>query len=348
VEEGIGIGEKSTLSGTDLYTFLLSKDGTDLPTYTDQWSDDIARSIASICGVTLFGEIPHYKIDECDAKEGKGIDHLGRLFHDGGCGFKVVKNGLMVMKLDAQSGSGIGSNWMKTVKRSRNIADKVTSIKIVKTSKVQTHYEFVFQEEGQDNYLKQVDFAAPMVSVTVDDNSLIGYVDEVAFFNGPVASGGQIGPTLILHPDHHPGVTFPPGGASGPIKSASFNIYPPEDSTTGEIYAVVSFDGVPQQSAFRNDIELSFDTTYDTGETPARPASDYIDGSLMPTKAHADSIAPALLFDRNKGAHTMDFASDDPIPIMEPCETIPWRSKSGRIEHLTVSRAGFQANCSVI
>jgi len=143
-------------------------------------------------------------------------------------------------------------------------------------------------------------------------------------------------------------VTFPPGGASGPIKSASFNIYPPLNSTTGEIYAVVSFTGVPVQSAFRSDIELSFDSTYDSGATPARPANDCIDGSLMPTKAHADSIIQALLFDRNKGAHTLELAADDPIPIIEPGESLTGGGVTGRIEHLTVSKAGFSAQCSVI
>jgi len=65
-EWGIGIGEKSDVSGVDMYHYLASKQGTDLPVYQGQESHIIASSLAGTVNIPV-SNMPIYRIPEFKA-----------------------------------------------------------------------------------------------------------------------------------------------------------------------------------------------------------------------------------------------------------------------------------------
>lgn len=343
LEWGIGIGEKTSISGTDYFSFLASKNGTDMPVFQGKMSHEIINSLASAASVPVYN-CPVYKIAEYKADKGKLIEHMARVFRDGGFGFKVTRGGIYGWPLKQVALSGYGQNWIKTFKRTRNATEKITAVKIVKTSPVQSRYEFTFETTGY----KTVTFNTPLKSAIFRDISTYGYIDEVTYYNGEnVASSGQIGQTTITMP--HPGIVYPQGYAPGPIRSASLNVYPPMNFNTTEVMAIVAFDGVPQMDAWYDGIELAFESSYSTGETPERPSADYIDGTLMPTKAHADSIIQALYFDKNKGSNAVNLTCADPIMIFEPGDGIVIDGQTIRVETVNYSsKGGLSLDCVVI
>jgi len=335
-EKGIGVGDRTQISGVDKWSYLASKADIDMPAFLSMDAADIVGQLAAHVGITVEGA-PSYKVLEYNAQGGKAIEHIARLFRDGGYGYKVLLSKIVAFPLKGYSSPGYGDNFIKVVRETYDATQRITSLKIIKTSKIQTRYQFVFEETGFQTF----NLTAPLISPIVRDLSTSGYVDEIAFFN---SAGVQVGNTILTH--SHTGVVYPPGHGSGGIVSGSCVVYP-NPGSTADIYSVLVVEGTPYGQDLTG-IDLSFSVSYDTGTTPARPASDYIDGTIMPSEEHADGIKEALFWDKNKKSHTMNFTCDDPIMIFEPGEAIPYGGNTARIESVNLSKNGISLECCVV
>lgn len=337
-ERSINGGSATTLAGSDYYLYQLSKKRTDFPTFKKQMSNII---LPQLSGTVPIVNMPSYYIMEYDAQKGKLIDHISRILKDGGYGFKISMNGIHCIKLDEAVYSGFGVNWVKKIRKTYNTADKITKKKIVKASKIQTHYEFPIADKG----FQPVSFQAGLKSVDLDTENICGYIGMVSLYDKlDVATAGLV-QNIIFCPDEYQGVNFPAPTSSGPIWSAGIDVLPPKNLTQYTIDVRLIVDGVPDSSDY-NGIDLTFEVEESTGETPERPADDYISASIMPTQQHANSIKKALVYDSIKGRNSISFESDDPIPFFEPGEVIPYPGEQpARIERISLNKNGVSLDC---
>jgi hypothetical protein len=373
-EEGIKIGKKTSINGIDWYTYKLSKDGIDHPAFVKTTANVVINTLSQSVGANIGGALPTYAINDFDAHTGKLIDHIVRVLKQGGYGYKITPSGIYAIGLKECTNVGYGTQFCKSTKESYDATALYNYAKFTKSAMIQTHYEFVWTEEG----FKTASFSAPMQSLYLRDKSIIGYLDEIAYFDKTdTQTAGQVGPIVLTH--SHDGIVYPPGTSSGPIRSFSLTVHPPgemftlipgQNPTTYEIYAVAVFDGVPWQDPNRwTGIEDTFTYVYNplsfelppADRTPPviwppppavqwvpnplmRPLPDRIECDLMPTLAHATAVAPFIFWDMTKKFHTVDYDCDDIIPVFEPGQSLG----GNRIESISLSKSGTKISTCVL
>ena len=261
---------KTSLAGCDKTSYLLSKKATDKATYSKTTAKAIIEDLAGDVGVAVIAA-PSYSVYEYDAHEGKIIDHISCLLQKGGYSFKIDSQGSMVcFPMDHYSDSGLGTGWIKDGNITYNPTLKKTSQQFIKGSKIQTAYEFAFTDAG----FKTVSFSAPMQSVQVYDDSIVGFVDEVAFFDGSGGNSQQVGPVVLIYPDLHEGATFPVGTSAGPITSATLHVWPPLDED-GNYDAEATIDARVRFVCVPSEDMTGYDLSFEATETPGQLISSY-------------------------------------------------------------------------
>jgi len=176
------------LNGSDYYTFLLGEKAIDKPTYSKRFSDAVISDL-SVTDALIYGA-PRYYLFEYDAHGGKRIEHISRILRDGGYGYFVDTGGLQCIGLLDHALNGYGHKWVNNFSVDEDFTKHYTKVKFEKKFKVQTKFEQTFTDRG----FKTVTFNTPLASVTCEDRSATGYIDEVAYFNGTnLQSAKQVG-----------------------------------------------------------------------------------------------------------------------------------------------------------
>lgn len=281
-------GSSSSFSGIDWTTYVLSQKAIDKPDYINTWTDIIIRDLGSnieiaegiTVSVTFAGTLPHYYIEKCRVQDGSRLEHISRLLHDYGYTFYIADNdAFTVVPMDYFTEAGTSIKWVNSIDFSDDPSQEITRLKIIKTSSVQTHYSFPIMipaESVNGPERKSVTFQTPFKSVTAKCENISGYVDELAFFNETdISHAQQVGQVILFFPDDHIGTTYPAGTGSGPIKSASFWVYPPKDEngnykTDEDINVTVMFEGIPE-----NETEAETDNTFEVVEDISNLATGY-------------------------------------------------------------------------
>lgn len=281
-KEGKG-GDSSDISGVGFATYALSQKALDKPTYTKTTADQIILDLASnielaagyVVSIPILGQLPTFYVEEWDVTEGSRLSHIEALLQQGGCCFYEGGTGaLYVAPMDHYSLSGLGTGWIQNINMGYDPAQRRSKQKIIKTSKLQTHFEFPFIIEASESNpiqgagLQQVSFSTPLKrgSVQFSWESVSGYIDEVSYHD---AQGQQVGEVFLTYPENHTGVTYPVGTSLGPITAAKLWIYPAKDVdgnyiATQTLNVTAIFDGLPEGDY--SGIDLAFEVEEDISE----------------------------------------------------------------------------------
>jgi len=352
-------GMSTTFQGIDFATFRLSKQNIDKATYSKAKSSDILNDLATIASddeldaengnytapAIAIEDPPDYNIYEYDAKSGKPLDHISRILRDGGMSYKIggtaTRAILYCIPSDRAVGVGLDPIFVQSIKNNYDTSKLYTSAKFIKGSKLQSRYEFIFTDHG----FKTVSFSNPITNVQVYDESVVGYIDLVAMFDGDVGSGDMIEFIYLttLHSDAI--ITVPETGGTR-ATSASLVVYPPENAVGEyEIYAKIVFEGIPygEFDGYDQTIELDLDT----GADVPVPMPGYIDCTIMPTEDHVNAVKNALFYDKVKNAKTINVNAMDIIPWIDPGSifTHPLLENDYRIENVSISNSGTAITC---
>jgi len=300
---------------------------------------------AQITGIQICGA-PRYYIEEYSNYKGNMLEAIARILHDGGYGYYINSQGnINCIPLKDPVGS-MGNTLIRKVRESYNASEKITQLMIIKQSPVRTHYEFVWTESGFKNDVK---FDVPMVSVNCYDRSVVGYLDLLALFDSENTQNAGLVGQIIFHPNEHREEHYPPVNSSGPIRAATLVVYSPKISLVPgqKIYAKLVCEGIPY--GISSNIDLQFKVIYNTGESLVLMSPDWVDGALMPNKAHAENVAEAIFFDKTKKYHTISGEMTDIYPFIEPGNlfTFPGYPNS-RVETVNISGGGTTFTACVL
>lgn len=343
-EEGLGIGWSCSIHGSDYTSYYMSEEGIDYPTFEHTDIITLLRTLAGNCTVEFPPNFNNYTIMEYDVHGGKRIEYFNRLVHDIGHDWFIGDNGAFVLipMLEAYD-TGLGYQFIKTIKRSRNAKNKYTKAKIIKTSKIQTVYEFVFTDPGHKSFT----FNTPLKpeSIRIWDDSVVGYVDLIGLFDDTSINTADLVGTYILF-SQNSNTTMPKPTSSRPVMAGTCVVFPPSTPLPGtQIHARLIIEGIPANALY-DGYDLTFEVIEDTGELPARELPDYIEGIIIPTKEIANNIKKGLLYNRIKNYIIYDISSDYKLPFICPGTLFSYPDKENmRIEKITVNPGGTNLGC---
>jgi hypothetical protein len=272
--EGLDSGGTTQIGLSDKTTYLLSNTDVDKATYTATAADVILGDLVDLgeredeYAISLVNP-PTRIIPTYDAHEGKRLEHVARIAADSGMDFYIGTSGQIIfIDMDSYSGTVTDTDWIASGNRKKDPTNEITSMLVIKTSKIQTEYEFVWAEKGAQTETIQ----APGLTSDIDvyDESNIGYIAAAACYDNADPNQGELVKFVTMNPDDFEPGQIPTPTSSGPILSIVFDIRDPlQEELLGTIDARILVQGVPWGAVENEDI------TFETDEENSLVAQSY-------------------------------------------------------------------------
>lgn len=262
--EGLDNGGVTHIGLNDKTTYLLSNTDVDKATYVATAANVILLDLVDLgtredgYSITLVNP-PTRIVPSYEAHDGSRIQHISRIAADSGMDFYIGTEGqLIFIDMDSYSGEVTDTDWIHTGNRTHDPTGEITSQSIIKTSKSQTEFEFLWNEKGAQTETIQ----EPGLTDDIDiyDESNIGYVAAAACYDNADPNEGALVKFVTMNPDDFEPGQIPTPTSSGPILSIVFDIRDPvQQELLGTIDARVIVQGVSYGAVANEDV--TFETT---------------------------------------------------------------------------------------
>ncbi|GEM_PF-3276671 len=264
--EGADSGGVTHIGLSDKTTYLLSNTDVDKATYTATAADVILGDLVDLgeredeYSITLVNP-PTRILPTYDAHDGNRLQHIIRIAADSGMGFYIGATGQIIfIDMDGYTDTLADTDWIHTGNWKKDPTSEITSQMIIKTSKVQTEYEFVWIEKGA--ITEMLDAPGLTSDIDVHDESNIGYIAAASFYDNADPNQGELVLFIALNPDDFEPGQIPTPTSEGPALSVVFDIRDPQQQELlGTIDARATVQGVPW-GALENE-DITFETEED-------------------------------------------------------------------------------------
>lgn len=179
-------GETTTFSGVDEASYWLSKDGFSYDTFRNSTTSIIMAQLASDANVGIIG-MPSIGLIEEDIKQAKAADVLTRYLDLAAYDYIVRTNG-QVYCIPFQSTGESYRVKPSSIVRESNPLDRIKSFHFSKTSSIQDRQTFRWDSVGY----KIEQLINPLNSVSVQNVSTLGTIDQIGIWSGDPTQGGKL------------------------------------------------------------------------------------------------------------------------------------------------------------
>lgn len=307
-------------------SWKLTQPNQSLPTFRNLNASAVVATIANSAGVSISAPSLNFQVAEEDVKQSNWWDPLLRIA-EVACGNWVVRESSLILVPFKWTGETI--NFKPTsAEESINSHKNITGFVVNKRT---SHYQskevsryYSFDSPGY----KIVELRAPINSAHAIDRSTIGTCTLIGFWNGHPNQGKSQMIGFQSMGDGDGAFLSTPIGGPGPATHMTLSVKEPSDPNLAAmgIAAKVEVAGstpltVPGADSL--DLDLGFTVTVGTVTGPGARPGAVRNEALYPSAAYVAEKAQELLWEANKGNHTMSFAGYLDCTVRAGCRIRP-------------------------
>lgn len=248
--------EGCSLSGVDVATHRMRKEGINLGTYRKTTSSAILSAVFAAVGQTAIG-VPSIPQGEEFVNQAQAVDLLLRYLAIAAMDYFVDSLGRVVC-IQFQACGERYQAFPEEIQRSGDPTSRTTSWRLQKTSSIQNEKDYTFDTPG----FKVVSLPQPFRNLEVQDLSTLGNIDEIGVWAGDPTGKGKL---IILYSFGGVGILTTPQNGAWPATHVSCNVYPPSNLPTETVVARLRVRGTPEVD-LPDGVELSFSYDWSNGQ----------------------------------------------------------------------------------
>lgn len=321
------VTKSTVLSGLDLWSWMLSQPNQSLPTFRNTTAQVIVKAISTASGVPIEATDLNFNIAEEDIKQSNWFDPVLR-YCEVACKNTIIKPQGIVAVPFRWTAETIDFRVSDTCEENINSARDITGFVVNKRTSQYQEAEvsryYTFDSPGY----KVVALRAPVELARAVDRSTLGACTLIGFWNGPP----NVGTSKLLGfqsmGDADGAYLTTPIGGTGPATHMTLSVKEPSDpnlAALGIAAKVEVLGSTPKTvpGADQIDLDLGFTATVGVITGPNARPGPVRNEPLYPSASWVTAHEQELLWEANKGNHSMNFGGSVDCGVRLGCRVRP-------------------------